>query len=165
MYNINYELEQWKECKLIINNKELGNIIFNLSKQNYLIIDQFETKDKYHIFRKPYPDIYIGTELFNYVLLSLQNSNIEFDYIYGKLSSADAQNGNWKLSIPFYANFCNHLNPNINYRLSFYISEDKDCKKQIASSNDIIDWYTKASKLIDKHLHQDLYFKYFLHKQ
>ena len=81
------------------------------------------------------------------------------------MSSADAQNGNWKLSIPFYANFCNHLNPNINYRLSFYIFEDKDCKKQIASSNDIIDWYTKASKLIDKHLHQDLYFKYFLHKQ
>jgi len=164
MCNINYELIQWKECKLLINHKELGDIIFNLSKPNHLTIDQFETKDKYHIFRSPYPNIYVGTELLNYVLLSLQNANIEFNYIYGKLSFVDGQNGNWNLSIPFYGNFCNYVSPNINYRLLFYIFEDKDCEKQIASSENIIDWHIEASRLIDKYLHQDLYFRYFLHK-
>lgn len=79
---------------------------------NYELIQWKECK--YHIFRKPYPNIYVGTELLNYVLLSLQTANIKFNYIYGKLSSADAQNENWNLSIPFYANFCNYLNTNIN---------------------------------------------------
>lgn len=106
---------EYNEIRLIDNLRELGFIKYNLDEINTLTISQIESNEKY----KPlYPDLYIGTSIFNELLLYLQRNETNFDIIKGTLSGVDANN-NWQNSIPFYADFVSYISSELNYTLHF----------------------------------------------
>lgn len=78
-----------------------------------------------------YSDYHFGTTIFNYLIKYIvQDRKTPIVKIVGDLVYADAYNGNWLNSIPFYADFPNHINPELQISLSFHLYI-KDKKEEI----------------------------------
>ena len=74
----------------------------------------------------------IGTSLFNYMLIYLNENQVVFNKVIGRLSSIDAYNRNWIRSIPFYLH-CHEYFKNLPYSLYTIIC---DGEATIYTSND-----------------------------
>lgn len=123
---------EYNEIRLLDGLRELGYIKYNLNEPHTLTISQIYSNERFSIL---YPNVHIGTSIFNELLLYLQRKNIDFDIIKGTLSGADAKI-NWNDSISFYADFVSFLSLELNYTLEFNLY-DIDGNLYILSQNKI----------------------------
>ncbi len=96
-------------------------------------------------------DFHFGTDIFNALLLYLEENNIKIDKITGKLSYYDTVNKNWNISIPFYVDFSCYLDTRLPYVLSFRLFSNSDYTHEIIVPSDWNDRYLFIKDFTAKH--------------
>lgn len=115
--------------------------------------------------RRFYPNEHLGTELFIASLREMISAwGISPKRIDGVLSSADAQNHNWDVSIPFYFHLPIYMRKHLQTNFSFHIYYDKERTQELRWENYGCDIKT-AAKAIRQEFEKsskDLYFSFLL---
>lgn len=108
----------------------LGSIQYSVNNSCLHIEDIYTTVPSRECsFKHSY--VYVGTDLFNILLLRLNHKGININKITGALSYADNRNKNWSNSIPFYADFNLHLHKALPYQLEFHLFSDSKRENEI----------------------------------
>ena len=81
--------------------------IYNIQKSNSIFVNDFK---------------HLGTELLSDAIIdTIYRREVPVKEIYGTMSKADRDNGNWRKSVPFYINFPKYFKA---FNLEFYLYDD-----------------------------------------
>ena len=96
-------------------------------------------------------DFHFGTDIFNALLLYLEENYIKFEKITGKLSYYDTVNKNWNISIPFYVDFSRYLDIRLPYLLSFHLFSTSNYTHEVEVPSNWIDRYNLIRNFTSEH--------------
>lgn len=145
--------------KLEDNYGEVSGILYSLNN-NVLDITDIKTTTT---GKNRNPNEFLGTKVFNELLIHLKEIGEDFEYITGKLKYMDAMSRLWENSIPFYDDFTKYLeHEKLDYKLKFHLYEDLEMSVEVVLSEDRKQRKEYIKEFQSRHadLKQDARFKY-----
>ena len=122
-----YRCSGENSIQLYDNKRFVAEITYRLKDKELWITNLYRTEYGKMVKK---PDRHYGTEIFSILLTHLFRNGEIFDYIIGRLSVNDAEQDYWLKSIPYYAGFERFVPAETDYRLAFYLFEDKESMYQ-----------------------------------